>query len=338
MTIVKNIDLLPYNTFGIQAKATSFTTVRSTEDIKSLISSGDLNQKHLILGGGSNVLLTKDFEGLVVKVEIKGKEVVEETNDYIVLRVGAGENWHEFVMYCVANNYGGVENLSLIPGTVGAAPMQNIGAYGVEIKKNIVRVEAIEKSSGHVRFFNNEECHFGYRESIFKHEAKDKFIITHVTFRLTKHDHELNITYGAIDETIRQLGIQSLTIKAVSDAVIHIRSTKLPDPKQIGNAGSFFKNPSIQPDLLDFIKRDYPNIPSFPSAEGLVKIPAAWLIEQCGWKGKTFGNIGVHRNQALVLVNYGGGSGEKIWELAMKIKESVKQKFNIDLQPEVNVI
>jgi UDP-N-acetylmuramate dehydrogenase len=339
MMIQENVDLLPYNTFGIKATAKYFTTVKSIEEAKELFASPLFKkEKHLILGGGSNLLLTKNFEGLVIKVDIKGKEIVKEDDRYAIIKVGSGENWHAFVMYCVDKNLGGLENLSLIPGTVGAAPMQNIGAYGVEIKKNILAVEALEISTGDVRYFSNEECHFGYRESIFKHEVKDKFLISSVTLRLTKSDHQFNISYGAIDETLKQLGTTSLTLKAISDAVIYIRSNKLPDPSRIGNAGSFFKNPSIQADLVDFIKKDYPSLPTFPSTDGLIKIPAAWLIEQCGWKGKTFDNIGVHQHQALVLVNYGGGKGEKIWELAMKIRDSVKEKFNITLQPEVNVI
>jgi UDP-N-acetylmuramate dehydrogenase len=339
MTIQQNVDLLRFNTFGIQAKAKYFTTIKAVDEAKQLFASEIFKrEKYFILGGGSNVLLTKDFDGLVIKVELFGKDILQEDDASITLRVGAGENWHAFVMYCVERNYGGLENLSLIPGTVGAAPMQNIGAYGVEIKKNILGVEAVDISTGDVRYFGNEACRFGYRESIFKQELKDKFLISSVTLKLTKKNHHFNISYGAIEETLKQLGSHTLSIKAISDAVIHIRSHKLPDPSRIGNAGSFFKNPSIQADLMDSIKKDYPSIPSYPSTDGLVKIPAAWLIEQCGWKGKTFDNVGVHQHQALVLVNYGGGKGEKIWELAMKIKESVKEKFNIALQPEVNVI
>jgi len=339
MTIQQNVDLLPYNTFGIQAFAKSFTTIKTIEDATTLFASEIFKkQKHFILGGGSNVLLTKNFDGLVVKVEILGKEVIHEDDSTVTLRVGAGENWHAFVMYCVERNYGGIENLSLIPGTVGAAPMQNIGAYGVEIKKNILGVEAIEIVTGDVRYFDAQDCKFGYRESIFKQEVKDQFLISSVTLKLTKKDHHFNVSYGAIEETLKQLDTKTLSVKAISDAVIYIRSHKLPDPARIGNAGSFFKNPSIQAELMDFIKINYPSIPSYPSTNGLVKIPAAWLIEQCGWKGKTFDSIGVHQHQALVLVNYGGGKGEKIWELAMKIKESVKEKFDVTLQPEVNVI
>jgi UDP-N-acetylmuramate dehydrogenase len=339
MMLQHNVDLFPYNTFGLHAQAKLFTAIGSVAESISLFQSDAfIKQKHFVLGGGSNILLTKDFDGLVVKVEIEGKEIISEDDSTITLRVGAGENWHQFVMYCVERNYGGIENLSLIPGTVGAAPMQNIGAYGVEIKKNILSVEAVEIATGDVRYFDNDACEFGYRESIFKQKLKDQFLISSITLRLTKKDHQFNISYGAIDETLKKFGSQTLSIKAISDAVIYIRSSKLPDPSRIGNAGSFFKNPSIQADLMDFIKKDFPTIPSYPSTDGLVKIPAAWLIEQCGWKGKTFGNIGVHQHQALVLVNYGGGEGEKIWQLAMKIKESVKEKFDITLQPEVNVI
>jgi UDP-N-acetylmuramate dehydrogenase len=339
MIVKQNVDLFPYNTFGLHSTAKFFTTVDSTEESKSLFASDIFRkEKHFILGGGSNILFTKNFDGLVVKVEIMGKNVIEENDSTITLRVGSGENWHQFVMYCVDRNYGGVENLSLIPGTIGAAPMQNIGAYGVEIKKNILGVEAIEISTGDVRYFDNEGCRFGYRESIFKQELKDQFLISSVTLKLTKRDHQFNISYGAIDETLKKFGAQTLSVKAISDAVISIRSSKLPDPARIGNAGSFFKNPSIHADLVDFIRKDFPTLPTFPSTDGLIKVPAAWLIEQCGWKGKTFGSIGVHQHQALVLVNYGGGEGEKIWELAMKIKESVKEKFNVTLQPEVNVI
>ncbi len=339
MMFQHNVDLFPYNTFGLHAQAKLFTAIGSVAESISLFQSDTfIKQKHFILGGGSNILLTKDFDGLVVKVEIEGKEIIGEDDSTITLRVGAGENWHQFVMYCVERNYGGIENLSLIPGTVGAAPMQNIGAYGIEIKKNILSVEAVEIATGDVRYFDNDACEFGYRESIFKQKLKDQFLISSITLRLTKKDHQFNISYGAIDETLKKFGSQTLSIKAISDAVIYIRSSKLPDPSRIGNAGSFFKNPSIQADLMDFIKKDFPTIPSYPSTDGLVKIPAAWLIEQCGWKGKTFGSIGVHQHQALVLVNYGGGEGEKIWQLAMKIKESVKEKFDITLQPEVNVI
>jgi UDP-N-acetylmuramate dehydrogenase len=339
LSIEKQVDLLPYNTFGIKASAKYFVVIRAVEEGKELLKSEIFkNEKHFFLGGGSNILLTKDFSGLIIKIDIKGIETIREDAETITLKVGAGENWHSFVQFCVSHNYGGAENLSLIPGTVGAAPMQNIGAYGVEIKNIIDAVEGLEIATGELRKFTNEECKFGYRESIFKQEQKDKYLISSVTLTLTKKNHHYNIHYGAINETLKQQGNEVISVKAISDAVIHIRKTKLPDPSRIGNAGSFFKNPSIQADLLDLIKKTHPTIPTFPGENGLTKIPAAWLIEQCGWKGKTFGNIGVHKDQALVLVNYGDGKGEDIWQLAMKIQQSVKEKFNITLHPEVNVI
>jgi UDP-N-acetylmuramate dehydrogenase len=298
LSIQHNVDLQPHNTFGIQVFAKHFVTIHSVDEAKELFKSDVFkNQKHLFIGGGSNILLTKDFDGLVIKVDIKGITTVSENDDYIILKVGAGENWHAFVRFCVDHNYGGVENLSLIPGTVGAAPMQNIGAYGVEMKKIIVHVEAVELTSGDVTSFDNEACEFGYRESIFKQKVKGKYLISGVTVKLTKRNHQYNISYGAIEETLNQHG-ETLSVKSISDAVINIRKSKLPDPARIGNAGSFFKNPSIQADLLDSIRKQHPSIPTYPGEHGLIKIPAAWLIEQCGWKGKTFNNIGVHKDQA----------------------------------------
>jgi len=339
VSILQHVDLQPYNTFGLKAFAKYFTSIQSTEEAKELFQSEVFKaHKHIFLGGGSNILLTRDFEGIIVKVDMKGITTLREDENTITLRVGAGENWHSFVVFCVDHNYGGAENLSLIPGTMGAAPMQNIGAYGVEVKNLIDRVEAIEIATGKVRIFDKAECDFGYRESIFKQHLKDKFLISSVTLSLTKKNHTYNVNYGAIEQTLKQQGVQELSIKAISNAVIHIRRSKLPDPAKIGNAGSFFKNPSIQADLVDLIKKTHPAIPTFPSENGLVKVPAGWLIEQCGWKGKTFNNIGVHKDQALVLVNYGGGDGGSIWQLAMDIQQSVKEKFNVTLQPEVNVI
>lgn len=296
------------------------------------------DNKHLILGGGSNVLFTKDYTGLIVKVELRGIEIVAEDDDTVTLKVGAGEVWHDVVQYCVNRNWGGIENLSLIPGTVGAAPIQNIGAYGVEIRNVMRSVEAIEISTGKIRMFSNSDCQFGYRDSLFKQSAKDRYLISAVTITLTKRNHQLTTSYGAIEETLKQQGVVYPTVKDISDAVIQIRRSKLPDPKVIGNAGSFFKNPTIDSTLYESIKKNYPTLPSYPSGDGLMKIPAAWLIEQCGWKGKTFDSIGVHKNQALVLVNYGGGNGKQLWQLALDIKASVQQKFDINLQPEVNVV
>jgi UDP-N-acetylmuramate dehydrogenase len=337
--IEENVDLLPYNTFGISANARYFTIVKSVEQAKEIFAADIFKQNRtLILGGGSNLLLTGDFQGVVIKNEIKGIKVTDETEDRILLHVGAGENWHELVLYCVRHDYGGIENLSLIPGTSGAAPMQNIGAYGVEIKEVIHKVEAIEFETGIIRTFSNEECKFGYRESIFKQELKGKYFISSITLTLTKKNHKFNISYGAITDTLKQHKVEKVNIRAISEAVIDIRQKKLPDPKMVGNAGSFFKNPSVQPEVFEALKKSYSTIPSFQGENNLIKIPAAWLIEQTGWKGKTIENIGVHKLQALVLVNYGGGDGKKIWELAMQIQSSVKEKFNIVLQPEVNVI
>ncbi len=339
MTIQKNISLTSFNTFGLQATAKEFTTIQSIEDAQALLASDIFkNQPVLILGGGSNILLTKNFDGLVVKVEIKGKEVIHNDDENVLLKVGAGENWHELVTYCVDKDLGGIENLSLIPGTMGAAPMQNIGAYGVEIKDVVESVEAIEISTGKVKTFSNADCNFGYRESIFKQEAKNKFFISSVTLRLSKKNHRFNCSYGAVNETMTTLGYDTPSVRAISEAVIHIRRSKLPDPSVIGNAGSFFKNPTIDADTYALLKKTYLDIPGYIAGNAMFKVPAAWLIEKCGWKGKRFDSIGVHQHQALVLVNYGGGDGKKIWQLAMDIQTSVKEKFNITLQPEVNVI
>lgn len=339
MEVKENADLFPYNTFHIHALARYMVTVRNEDDARGIFDR-DLfrTNRRLILGGGSNILLTDNFDGLVLKNEIKGISVVHEDDTTIRLKVGSGENWHRFVMYCVDRDLGGIENLSLIPGTVGAAPMQNIGAYGVEIREVIHNVEAIDLNSGIIRVFSRDECAFGYRESIFKQALRDRYFISSVTLTLTKKEHRFNVSYGAIADVLREKNAGELSIRAISDAVIHIRSTKLPDPAAIGNAGSFFKNPSVETTVFNELKTHHPGMPSFPGEHGLIKIPAAWLIEQCGWKGKTFGDIGVHKNQALVLVNYGGGEGKKIWQLAMDIQSSVREKFNILLQPEVNVI
>ncbi len=339
VAVKENVNLLPFNTFGINAQARYLVTVKSVLEVQELLAS-DLFEKHrtLILGGGSNILLTKDFEGLVVKNEITEIQVVEEDEARLMLRVGSGENWHDLVMYCVVRNLGGIENLSLIPGTVGAAPMQNIGAYGVEIKEVIHNVEAVNMETGKVKVFNREECQFGYRESIFKQHLKGKYFISSITLSLTKKNHVFNVSYGAIKDVLNEKNVKELTIQAISEAIIHIRKNKLPDPLLIGNAGSFFKNPSVELSFFEALKNKYPALPSFTGEKNLVKIPAAWLIEQCGWKGKTLDNIGVHKHQALVLVNYGKGDGKKIWQLAMDIQSSVKDKFNIVLQPEVNVI
>jgi UDP-N-acetylmuramate dehydrogenase len=338
-TFEKNKSLFPYNTFGIEARASFFTVVKSAAEVQTLIRTGALRDKSLlILGGGSNLLLTQDFDGIVIKNEIRGTQIVEEDADQVVVEVGSGEVWHDFVMRCVENGWGGLENLALIPGTMGAAPMQNIGAYGVEVKRNISKVKAIDLTTGAAEFFDNAACKFGYRESIFKHELRGKYFISSVTLILTKRDHRFNTSYGIIGDVLKKNGIERPSLKAISDAVISIRQSKLPDPKVIGNAGSFFKNPTVPQEKLESLKKTYMQIPSFPEENGSHKIPAAWLIEQSGWKGKRIDNIGVHEHQALVLVNYGGGEGRSIWQLAMNIQASVKEKFDITLQPEVNVI
>jgi UDP-N-acetylmuramate dehydrogenase len=339
MVVDENVNLLSFNTFRINAKARYMVTVRTVEQAQALFRS-ELFRQHpaLVLGGGSNVLLTKDFDGLVVKNEIGGITVTDQDDNHLKLKIGSGENWHALVLHCVARNYGGIENLSLIPGTVGAAPMQNIGAYGVEIKEVIHNVEAIDIKTGNVKVFSKDDCQFGYRESIFKQRLKDLYFISSVTLSLTKNHHFFNVSYGAIKDVLKEKNVKELTIQAISEAVIDIRKKKLPDPLLIGNAGSFFKNPSLEILLFEDLKKKYPALPSFPGENNLIKIPAAWMIEQCGWKGKTLDNIGVHKHQALVLVNYGGGDGKKIWELAMDIQSSVKEKFGVVLQPEVNVI
>lgn len=337
--IQENSALLPFNTFKFNARARYLSIISSLQDLIDLKNSHVfIDNARLFLGGGSNILFTRDFDGLVIRNELKGISVLREDDDKVTLNVGSGESWHSFVMYCVDRNYGGVENLSLIPGTMGAAPMQNIGAYGAEVKNVINEVEAMDLSTGEMRKFSNQECHFGYRESFFKHEGKDRYFISSVTLTLTKHHHHFNVSYGAIKDTLAQMSVTELSVKAISDAVISIRRSKLPDPAVVGNAGSFFKNPSVTSEHYAVLKEQFPSIPGFSEEHNKIKVPAGWLIEQCGWKGKRFDNIGVHPLQALVLVHYGGDEGKKLWQLALDIQSSVKDKFNIDLQPEVNVI
>jgi len=338
LTIQSNVSLKPYNTFGIDASARYLVEIDNEEDIQTLL---QLPNAHslatLILGGGSNLLLTQDFNGLVVKMNLKGIQLVKEDQEHVWVRAGAGENWHGFVMHCVEKGWGGIENLSLIPGTVGAAPMQNIGAYGVEIKDTFDRLEAVHIPTGEKRIFTNADCRFGYRDSIFKNEAKGQYIISSVQFKLAKRP-TFHVSYGDIQSTLEQMGVKELTLRAVSDAVIKIRRSKLPDPAEIGNAGSFFKNPEIPASQYEALKNQYPTIPGYIINDTTVKVPAGWLIEQNGWKGKRFGNIGVHTRQALVLVNYGGGKGADIQHLAHKIQDSVEAQFGIRLHTEVNFI
>lgn len=336
MQIQSEVSLKPYNTFGIDVKARQFVEITQLADLQTLLK--EYSQTPLlILGGGSNILFTQDFDGLVVKIKLKGVSVIREDDTHVWLEVAAGEIWHDLVMFCVKQGYGGIENLSLIPGTVGAAPMQNIGAYGVEIKQVIETVQAVERSSGQIKTFKNEECKFGYRESVFKNIYKDQYIITGITLKLSKKP-QFNTSYGAIQETLEANNVQTLSIQAISEAVCQIRSSKLPDPTKIGNAGSFFKNPEISLNQFESLKKSFPHIVGYNLPNGKVKVPAGWLIEQCGWKGKRLGDIGVHTRQALVLVNYGGGDGNEIKKLALDIQASVKQKFGIDIKPEINII
>ena len=336
--IKETISLKPYNTFGLEAKAKYFAIFRSVEDLKEILQDQRFKkEKKLFLGGGSNILLMNDFDGLVLKNEIKGIEIVSENSEKAALKAGGGENWHSFVLESIERNLSGIENLSLIPGTVGAAPMQNIGAYGVEIKDVFVELEALNLETFDVEIFDKEKCNFGYRESYFKHEGKGKYVILNVSFELSKIPN-FNVSYGAIKDTLDEMGVKELSTKAISDAVISIRKSKLPDPAEIGNSGSFFKNPEIEKSLYDKVKEQYPSIPSYPIDENTVKVPAGWLIEQAGWKGKRVGDIGVHAKQALVLVNYGGGKGQEIAELAYEIQASVFEKFGITINPEVNFI
>ncbi len=298
------------------------------------------HDEFLILGGGSNVLLSRDYPGLVIRNNIKGREIVAENEDEVLLKVYSGENWHELVIYCVDRNWGGIENLSLIPGTVGAAPMQNIGAYGVELEQVFHSLEALDLHSFELKAFNKHACAFGYRESVFKKQLKGRYFIYSVTLKLSKKP-VINASYGDILALLESQGLNADTagIKDVSEAVIQIRQSKLPDPKELGNSGSFFKNPVIKTDQFISLKKEFPEIKGYDQPEsGLVKVPAAWLIEQCGWKGKRIGNTGSHVKQALVLVNYGDAKGQEIWQLAMDIIQSVKLKFGIELEPEVNII
>ncbi len=337
MTIHENYSLRACNTFGIDAKAARFCAVASVVDIWTAIKQNTDKLPVFILGGGSNLLLRHDLPYLVLKNEIKGIKIVEENDETALVAAGGGENWHDFVLWCIAHNLGGVENLSLIPGTVGAAPIQNIGAYGVELKDVFERLDATHLGTGGIGTFDAYICDFGYRDSIFKRGLKGKYAITRVYFRLQK-THKLNLSYGAIAQTLEAKGIKKPTIKDVSDAVIEIRSSKLPDPTEIGNSGSFFKNPELSKTDFEAVETNFPDIVHYNLPNGNVKVPAGWLIEQCGWKGKRVGNTGAYKNQALVLVNYGNASGAEVWSLAEEIAQSVADKFGIRIVPEVNVL
>ena len=338
MNVLENYPLKKLNTFGINVKSKYLVEVNSTEEILEIIESEKFkNFKKLVLGGGSNVLFTKDYNGLIILNKIKGKKVTYQDADSVKLLVGAGENWHELVMYTVEKGWGGIENLSLIPGNTGTAPMQNIGAYGVEIKDTFVELEALEISTGKIEKFNKEKCKFAYRESIFKNEKKNQYIILNITLELNKNP-KLSVNYGEIKNDLKNKNIHLPTIKDVSEAIISIRKRKLPDPKKIGNSGSFFKNPVVNFNKLKKLKEKYPNIVNYPINKNEFKIAAGWMIEKAGWKGKTINNYGVHKNQSLVLVNYGDAKGIEIYNLSKKIIVDIEEKFGISLVREVNII
>lgn len=337
MKIRNNISLKTYNTFGIDAAAKHFVSVNTLDNLKEILKLKDYHNK-LILGGGSNMLLTKDFDGLVIHMNLKGISIISEDEHNVIVKAYAGENWHEFVMYCIENNFGGIENLSLIPGNVGTTPIQNIGAYGVEIKDVFESCEALSVNSQTLQSFSKSDCDFGYRHSIFKGQTKNQFIITSVNFKLTKNHHKLNINYGAITVQLNLMGVSNPNIQDVSKAIISIREIKLPNPKDIGNSGSFFKNPVISKTHFNKLLNNFEEIPSYPISEDYVKVPAGWLIEKAGFKGKRFGNYGVHKNQALVLVNYGNAKGMDILNLSKLIQKTVKRLFGISIEAEVNIL
>lgn len=333
--IQENISLKPYNTFGIEEKTNYFSQFTTVEELKEFILDAQFkSMPKLILGGGSNILLTKTFEGLVLQNKLNGITIEKEDDDFVWVKSMAGEDWHKLVLFAIENDFGGIENLSLIPGSVGAAPMQNIGAYGVEIKDVFHELEAMDIDTGHEVRFTKKRCRFGYRESVFKNVFKDKYIITSITLKLTKKP-VLNTKYGAIQEELKN--VKHPNIKHVSDAIIKIRQSKLPDPKEIGNSGSFFKNPVISIEKFEKLKANFPEVANYPINKKTIKIAAGWLIDQAGWKGKKIGNYGVHENQALVLVNYGGANGKDIYNLSEEIMLDIKKKFDIQLEREVNI-
>ncbi|GAB3425716.1 UDP-N-acetylmuramate dehydrogenase [Niabella aquatica] len=338
LDIKNNISLKPYNTFGVDAGAAYFAVAKTVDDVRECLQWANAHEQSvLILGGGSNVLLTRDIPGLVLQNAIRGIENVREDEQFVYLKAGGGEIWHQFVLYCLDHNYAGVENLALIPGRVGASPMQNIGAYGVEIKEVFYELTAIHRSSLEMVTFSNRDCEFGYRESVFKHQYKNEFVITDVTYKLAKTPH-FNIEYGAIKQELEKARVKDLSIRAIADAIIAIRSSKLPDPQQIGNAGSFFKNPSVDKERYSQLKERFPSVVAYENADGTMKLAAGWLIEQCGLKGFRKGDAGVHEKQALVLVNYGKARGADILGVCRIVQDAVMNKFGIGLMPEVNIL
>lgn len=337
MKVLRNFSLKDYNSFGIDVRAEKFISIDNIEDLHSILKKS-YSSELFILGGGSNMLLTGDIHKTVIHIALKGKEIISENEDEVIIQSAAGENWHELVQWTLQNNFGGLENLSLIPGNVGTAPIQNIGAYGVELKDTFVSCKTLNIQTLEEKEFSLKECDFDYRNSVFKNELKGQYIITSVKFRLTKKDHILHTDYGAITSELEKKGISSPSIQEISDAVIEIRRSKLPDPKEIGNSGSFFKNPIITSKHFEKLKVNFPEIPSYQISKNEIKVPAGWLIDKSGFKGYREGDAGVHKNQALVLVNYGEASGEQILSLARKIQKTIKEKFDIELEAEVNII
>ncbi len=336
MKIVSGYSLRSFNTFGLNASAEFFAQAFTLDEIREVLS-WKKNRNLFVLGGGSNILLMGKVHGITLQNSLRGIEIIQEDTDGWLVKAYAGENWHQFVMYCIERGFAGLENLSLIPGSVGASPMQNIGAYGVELKDVFHSLEAINIHTLETRVFKANECDFGYRTSVFKTIEKGNYIITSVIFRLLKKP-VFHTSYGAIEQELEAMGVKELTIKAISDAVIRIRQSKLPDPTQLGNAGSFFKNPIITYEQFQLLRQKYPGIPGYPQHDGTTKVPAGWLIEQAGWKGRRIGNCGVHAHQALVLVNYGGATGKEIWNLSESIIHDIASKYNILLEREVNVV
>ena len=337
MEILHNFSLKNYNTFGIEASAKQFANVQNLTELKSILEQHP-SEKKFILGGGSNMLLTQNIDALVLHIDFKGKKIVNEDADFVWIECQAGENWHEFVLWTIDQNFGGLENMSLIPGNLGTTPIQNIGAYGTEIKDTFVSCEALTIDNQEIKKFTKEECHFGYRESIFKNEVKDQYIITSVVFKLTKHNHKINTSYGDILAELEKKNITSPSLKDVSNAVIAIRQSKLPDPKELGNSGSFFKNPILLKTDFEKIHQKFPEMKYYEVSETEVKVPAGWLIEQAGFKGKRFGDAGIHKNQALVLVNYGNATGQEILAVSKNIQDTVFKTYGIQIEAEVNVI
>ena len=337
MTIIPNFSLKKHNTFGIEAKAKQFVVVHSVPDLKAVLQENP-TEKKFILGGGSNMLLTQDIDALVIHVDLKGKKIIQQDADFVWVESQAGENWHEFVLWTIHQDFGGLENMSLIPGNVGTTPVQNIGAYGTEIKDTFISCEAVNIVTQEMKTFTNADCHFGYRESVFKQEAKDQYVITSVIFKLTKRNHKINISYGDIQSELAQKNIENPSLVDVSNAVIAIRQSKLPDPATLGNSGSFFKNPIVLKSQFEPIHKKFPEMKFYEISETEVKVPAGWLIEQAGFKGKRFGDAGIHKNQALVLVNYGNATGQEILNVSKNIQNTVFEMFGISIEAEVNVI